>query len=170
MRNIDLIVIHCSASPDGSPVSVEVIDAWHKARGFKRTPPAQGRLRAHWLKHIGYHYVVLLDGTLAPARGHEEVGAHCQGHNLKSLGICMVGTSRYSRAQWATLSNLVRRLMRAFPEATVMGHRDLSPDADGDGVVERHEWLKTCPGFEVAEWLKRDMEPTPELLLKDARK
>ena len=32
----------------------------------------------------------------------------------------------------------------------IVGHRDLSCDADGDGIVERHEWVKQCPGFDVA--------------------
>jgi N-acetyl-anhydromuramyl-L-alanine amidase AmpD len=29
----------------------------------------------------------------------------------------------------------------------IVGHRDLSPDLDKDGVVEPHEWVKLCPCF-----------------------
>jgi N-acetyl-anhydromuramyl-L-alanine amidase AmpD len=43
-------------------------------------------------------------------------------------------------------------LERAYPMAQILGHRDLSPDIDGDGVVEEHEWLKDCPCFDVYTW------------------
>ena len=39
-----------------------------------------------------------------------------------------------------------------------MGHRDLSPDTDGDGHVEPEEWLKFCPCFD-ALWDYGDLEP-----------
>ena len=35
--------------------------------------------------------------------------------------------------------------------ARVCGHRDLSPDLDGDGKVEPWEWVKQCPCFEVSK-------------------
>jgi N-acetylmuramoyl-L-alanine amidase len=31
----------------------------------------------------------------------------------------------------------------------VVGHRDLSPDLDKDGLVEPHEWMKQCPCFDA---------------------
>ncbi len=35
----------------------------------------------------------------------------------------------------------------------VCGHRDLSPDLNGNGEIEPEEWIKACPCFEVkAEW------------------
>ena len=44
-----------------------------------------------------------------------------------------------------------------YPIREIVGHRDLSPDLDGDGVVEPEEWVKQCPCFDVAsereEWL-----------------
>ena len=50
------------------------------------------------------------------------------------------------------MAQLVRDLLARYPGAQVVGHRDLSPDKDGDGVVERHEWLKDCPCFDVPAW------------------
>jgi N-acetyl-anhydromuramyl-L-alanine amidase AmpD len=44
----------------------------------------------------------------------------------------------------------------------VVGHRDLSPDLDGDGQVEPHEWIKLCPAFEVRDWLANFMQPTED--------
>ena len=52
------------------------IDRWHKQKGWKG---------------IGYHYVILLDGTVEQGRELEAVGAHCSGHNAHSVGICYIG-------------------------------------------------------------------------------
>jgi N-acetylmuramoyl-L-alanine amidase len=45
-------------------------------------------------------------------------------------------------------------LSEKYPAATILGHRDFSPDKDGDGIIEFFEWIKYCPGFDVKEWLK----------------
>lgn len=164
IRLIDLIVIHCSATPNGRSVTVQEIDDWHAARGFARDPGAIGYNQPA-LAHIGYHYVVYAHGPVVTGRGLNEPGAHAIGHNARSIGICLVGTDSYRRAQW----NSLRILVTATIEETlslaqrlrlrISGHRDLSPDIDGDGTVEPHEWLKTCPGFKVAAWLAGGMEP-----------
>jgi hypothetical protein len=44
---------------------------------------------------------------------------------------------------------LVSALLRNFPEARAVGHRDLSPDLNGDGVISPEKWLKACPCFDV---------------------
>lgn len=157
-RAIKLIVIHCSASPNGKRVSPEEIDRWHKLRGFKRNPEFIG-YNAPGLKHIGYHYVVGVPGGVTVCRGEREIGAHVAGHNANSLGICVVGTDAYTADQWRGLRTLVQGLQLRYPGAKVVGHRDLSPDADGDGEVEPHEWLKTCPGFDVPAWVANGMAP-----------
>ena len=53
MRNINLIIVHCSATPEGRDVSVADIDRWHRERGFDG---------------IGYHYVVYLKSATALIR------------------------------------------------------------------------------------------------------
>lgn len=157
----------------------------HAARGFRRDPKLIGHNQPR-LKHIGYHYVVYINGAVTIGRGLDEVGAHVRGHNAGSIGICMFGTDAFSAAQWSGLRYLVcasvatiakRRGLSYAPRSrptpaeaidlarrmgvTICGHRDLSPDIDGDGTVEAHEWLKTCPGFDVRAWLLRGMEPAP---------
>lgn len=175
-RTISLIVLHCSATPSGKRFDVAprttpgVIDAWHQARGFKRDDAARSAF--NWrLTSIGYHYVVDLDGYIWTGRHLNEVGAHVAGKNAHSVGICLVGGAepmgRYTPAQWESLRGLVQQLQAGIDtptgrQLTVVGHRDLSPDADGDGLVEKHEWLKTCPGFDVSLWLGRGMTPQPE--------
>jgi N-acetylmuramoyl-L-alanine amidase len=56
--------------------------------------------------------------------------------------------------QQASMLNLVTQLHRQFPNARIVGHRDLSPDKDGDGMVERWEWMKECPSFDVGQWVE----------------
>lgn len=174
-RDIQLLVIHCSATASGKALSGPaevVIDGWHKARGFARGAAAVARFNLA-LGSIGYHFVIDLDGRIATGRGLAEVGAHVAGFNARSVGICMVGgaepVARYTPAQWLALRALVSRLageLRIAPQPVkpgapmgVCGHRDLSADLNGDGQVTSREWLKTCPGFDVAAWLAGGMEP-----------
>jgi N-acetylmuramoyl-L-alanine amidase len=168
-RAVSTIVIHCSASPSGQWIgpslfidSASVIDAWHRARGFHRSLGARALFNAR-LGSIGYHYVVDLDGMLWTGRHLDEVGAHVLGHNANSIGICLVGgkerEAAYTNAQWVVLAQLVEQLQAAIAGTRVVGHRDLSPDANGDGRLQSFEWLKTCPGFDVAQWLAGGMAP-----------
>lgn len=185
-RHVNLIVMHCSATPSGQWLrgargtrgfvpAVQVIDEWHRARGFQRT--LKSREQRPELQAVGYHYVVDVDGVVEQGRAVREVGAHVQGFNAASVGICLVGgaerDARYTRAQWTSAAMLVHTLceqlavpllLPLYPRqgGGVCGHRDLSPDIDGDGRLQPLEWLKTCPGFDVGAWLQRGMEPLPE--------
>lgn len=167
IRKIDLIVIHCSATPNGRPVTVEDIDGWHKARGFRRDPKLIGHQQPKLL-HIGYHYVIYTGGAVVSGRAEREPGAHVAGRNARSLGVCMVGLDKFSLEQWKTLAGCIAALRKHHPDARVCGHRDLSPDKNGNGTVEKHEWLKTCPGFDVSAWLKAGMEPLAAQILEAA--
>lgn len=179
MRQITLLVIHCSASPNGDSLfrgtpgqpgfqtPASAIDSWHAKRGFKRVPEARTRFNTD-LAAIGYHHLIYHNGAVVCGRAHEEIGAHVSGYNQKSLGVCMVGTDAFSARQWASLRDLVSMLRRQYPEARVVGHRDLSPDTNENGVVEKFEWLKTCPGFDVAAWLDGGMAPIKAQELPDA--
>lgn len=172
-RKLNAIVIHCAATPNGKDIKVAAIDAMHKARGFKRDSQAVRNFNPE-LKHIGYHYVIEVDGTIRTGRGIEEVGAHVQGNNSKSIGICLIGTDKFTKAQWDGLRTLVIGLAAEISGRDIMhvatavaaykdmgisikGHRDYSPDLNGDGQITRNEWIKICPGFNVADWLKGDM-------------
>jgi N-acetylmuramoyl-L-alanine amidase len=148
MRKVDKIVIHCSATREGQAHNAKDIDRWHKAQGWNG---------------IGYHHVVLLDGTVEKGRDESLAGSHVKGFNATSIGVVYIGglaangvTPKDTRtdAQKVALAKLIKELKAKYPGAKVMGHRDLSPDKDKDGVVEPHEWLKACPSFDVSSWLK----------------
>lgn len=149
MRKIDTIVVHCSASKDGVAQSRETLVAEHIARGFKT---------------IGYHEVIEPDGSVVVGRPPEEVGAHVEGHNANSIGICMIGTKRFSQAQWNTLKLRVVYWQTKIPNVKVCGHRDFSPDLNHNGTVEPNEWIKLCPNFDVKTWLTDLYVPKKENL------
>lgn len=195
-RATNLIVIHCSATPSGKPLrtavesAAEVINRWHRERGFKRSPEAVRGFSTS-LAHIGYHYVIDLDGRVINGRGLNEVGAHAKDYNAASIGICLVGgsekTGRYTSAQWASLAELVRGLCAdqkiplayarrilgkrgSLPQVLdgIVGHRDLSVDLNADGAITEGEWMKTCPGFSVQEWLNRGCVPADQHVIAGA--
>ncbi|OHD23479.1 MAG: hypothetical protein A2Y38_19080 [Spirochaetes bacterium GWB1_59_5] len=199
-RTIDLIVIHCAATPNGDALfrrvgkpdmqsPVQVLDEMHRARGFMRGDHWRARQNQS-LTSIGYHFVIYTGGAVATGRHIDEVGAHVRGYNAVSVGICMLGTDKFAVAQWDTLRDHLcgfarhleqhgstgsprtgppKRYKDPSPAETltifeklgvrVVGHRDLSPDANGDGEIDSHDWLKICPGFDVRKWLNGGMQP-----------
>lgn len=155
---IKFLVIHCAATPNGKPFGASDIDNWHKQRGFRRN---MGLFPHHapTRRHIGYHLVNRINGVAECGRYELETGAHCIGYNTNGIGICMIGTDAFSLLQWATLKTQVEIFKQRYPGITVLGHRDTSPDTNRNGRVDPHEWLKTCPGFDVAAWLAGGMAP-----------
>jgi N-acetylmuramoyl-L-alanine amidase len=129
MRSINKIIVHCTATPEGRPVTVNEITRWHLARGFTT---------------IGYHYVIYLDGSINAGRHESQAGAHTQGHNANSIGICYVGgmdkdnrkpKDTRTPEQKAALIALLKNLKAKYPSATIHGHRDFAN--------------KACPSFDA---------------------
>ena len=146
-RMVDLIVIHCSATKETSRLTPLALDRMHRQRGFNG---------------CGYHYYIERDGKINSMRPSEKVGAHAQGYNAHSLGICYEGgLDKNGRAadtrterQKVSLRALVKVLRQLYPTINrVVGHRDLSQDRNGDGVITPDEWTKQCPCFDVASEL-----------------
>ena len=151
MKKIDTIIIHCSATRITSDYTVEQLDAGHKARGFKR--PVQ----TEPLKHIGYQYYIRKDGTVYPGRHEDEVGAHCKGWNNRSIGICYEGcldasgkaADTRTPEQKDAINSLVNEICRRWKIVQVIGHRDISPDTNNNGVIDHFERIKECPCYDV---------------------
>lgn len=144
-KNIKRIAIHCTATREGQDISAATIKQWHTRQGWS---------------DIGYHFVIGLDGEIERGRPEHIPGSHVQGFNTGSIGVVYVGgldaqgkaKDTRTDAQKLAMAELVKALLVKYPKARVLGHRDHSPDKDGDGVIERHEWLKECPCFDVASW------------------
>ena len=148
-RTVNQIAVHCTATPEGRNVTMSEIDSWHKARGFSKQ-----KISGHY---CGYHFVVALDGTIMCGRDLREIGAHVSGYNSKSIGVCYVGgldangKAKDTRTpeQKKALRWLIGKLKRTLNISKVKGHRDYSPDTNGNGVIESFEWIKSCPCFDA---------------------
>ena len=138
MRNIDTIIIHCSATKEGADFDVSDIRRWH-VDGFG------------WAD-VGYHFVIKLDGTVQAGRPVEKIGAHAAPRNTGSIGICYIGgvdstgkaKDTRTPAQKKSLLDLVRILQKQFNIKEIIGHRDVP------GVK------KACPCFDVKQWAKEN--------------
>lgn len=130
-RKITEIIVHCSATSEGKDFTVMDIRRWHKLQGWS---------------DIGYHYVIYRNGHIEPGRDVDLIGAHCEGHNAHSIGVCYVGgvardgkTPKDTRtlAQKAALISVLTELKQMYHGAKIYGHRDF--DKKG----------KACPSFDA---------------------
>jgi N-acetylmuramoyl-L-alanine amidase len=129
----DFIAVHCSATPPTMDIGAAEIRRWHKAKG--------------WMD-IGYHFVIRRDGALEIGRDEAVHGAHVEGFNHNSVGICLIGgtdsaekpEANFTAHQMAALFHLVARLQVKYPTAVLQGHRDF-PNVKKD-----------CPSFDVKQW------------------
>lgn len=136
--DVNFIAVHCSATPPTMDVGAAEIDRWHRQRGFLK---------------IGYHFVIRRNGQVEKGRATNEVGAHIEGHNSESIGICLVGgvdasklqkpQNNFTPEQFAALDKLLRELRPTYPTAVIQGHRDFPNVA------------KACPSFDVKPWVSK---------------
>ena len=132
MRQINKIIIHCSATREGENVPVETIRKWHvNGRGWS---------------DIGYHFYIDLYGEIHKGRDIAKIGAHCKGHNRNSIGICYCGgveadgkTPKDTRldCQKEALTAVLRTLKAMYPNAVVHSHNDFAN--------------KACPSFDATK-------------------
>ncbi len=129
MRKIELIVIHCSATREDCRYSVRALIFDHSRRfGF-----------------TGYHYYITREGDIIQTRHEMLTGAHAQGYNQHSIGICYEGgldkdgnpKDTRTPEQKASLYALLQIIKEDYPDAVILGHRDLP------GVH------KDCPCFDA---------------------
>lgn len=151
MTDVRYLVVHCSATPPDMDIGAKEIDLWHRQRGFFQ---------------IGYHVIVRRDGSVEFGRKLDQPGAHEPRVNDRSLAICLVGgvarhdknrdgqispdelvaENNFTDAQFATLRDVLRAWRKDWPDAEILGHRDIAIDSRG-------RRLKDCPSFDVRAWL-----------------
>lgn len=147
MRALNEIIVHCSATRadwmQGQSIGAKVaeIKRWHTAK------PPVGR---GW-NDIGYHFLIDRDGTVAAGRPLGTIGAHVQGHNTGTIGICLLGghgssknddpRDNFTDLQLTSLRGRIKLLMEQYPTITkISGHNQYA--------------AKACPGFHVPTWWK----------------
>lgn len=109
----DYIAIHHAAFPISQEQNAALYHQWHLARDFIG---------------IGYAYVIKADGTIEKGRGHEYIGAQIANHNSHGFGICLAGNFEIDQpreAQIKSLIHLLAWLKTLYPQAKIIGHKDL---------------------------------------------
>lgn len=141
MRKIKEIIVHCTATKEGVFVSLDTVRRWHMVdRGWS---------------DIGYHYLVLLDGTIEEGRPIERSGAHAKGRNRNSIGVAYVGgldnnmnpKDTRTQDQKDSLHNLLTNLLVSYPESNLIGHNEVSKKAcPSFNVFDEYKYLKELHG------------------------
>ncbi len=143
MRNIDTIIIHCTATRSNwwegktSQQKVDEVRRWHvEDRGWS---------------DCGYHYLCDRDGTLVEGRPLERTGAHAKNHNTGSVGISLFGghggnvsdqfEDNFTEDQDLALRELIAKLKADHPITKIIGHNEVAN--------------KACPTFVVRDWLAK---------------
>ena len=116
-RRVYKVYIHCSASDNPDHDSADVMDLWHRQRGWSG---------------IGYHYFIRKDGFLEDGRDLEKIPAAQARHNRGSIAICLHGLVEdlFTDAQFNTLKALVKEINNAYNgKVTFHGHREVAAKA-----------------------------------------
>ena len=146
MRPVSNIVIHCTAGNQKQTVA-DILAYWKSAHPT-------------WAGRPGYHQLITADGLPHRLAKDEQVTYGVANHNQHSIHICYTGgidargkaVDNRTAAQKKTMQGLVHGYLAKYPTAKVVGHRDFSPDLDGDGVIEPFEFIKMCPCFDAKAW------------------
>lgn len=146
MRNIKFIAIHCSATPQTATID-SMIRYW--------------REQLHW-NNPGYHYIIKPCGEVVQLLEEDKPSNGVAGFNSVTVNICYIGGIRTDGSpvdnrtpeQKAAIVFLLEQLKERYPKAKIQGHRDFSPDKNGNGIVEPSEWIKNCPCFDAKEEYK----------------
>ena len=142
MRDIKRIFVHCTAGPQNQ--SIEAIQGYWKNN-------------LKW-KNPGYHYIIKANGEIVQLLEESKVSNGVAGYNSTSINVCYIGgVDREGRAidnrtpeQKASLITILKELKQRYPDAQIMGHRDIWGS-------DSSKWKKMCPCFDAtAEYKSLD--------------
>lgn len=155
MRKIRRIVLH-TTSGWGNQSTQSIKDYWKKNLGWKQ---------------VGYHKLISLDGTIEDLAPLSTVTNGVAGYNSDSVHICYKGglkeitkdgkyiygdtrTKEQKEAFYTAIKDVIEELKKyqEVDDIVICGHRDLSPDLNGNGKIEPREWVKTCPTFDAMDF------------------
>jgi len=143
MRNVKYIFIHCTSGP-ASQTTKAIKDYWRKDLGWKQ---------------VGYHFIINADGTVEVLAPIEAITNGVKNYNSVSVHICykggMGGKDTRTPEQKASIEKTIKEVLEELKKTQpidgikIRGHRDVSPDKNGNGKVDFFEWIKDCPCFDV---------------------
>lgn len=133
MRKIKFIFVHCTAS--NQKWGVKELLAEFKAKGWKNP---------------GYHKVVTEDGVVHQLLDISKVSNGVQGYNSTAINVAYMGgidshgkpIDNRTPDQKDALILLLHKLKQQFPDAKIMGHRDI-------WGTDCKKWKKYCPCFDA---------------------
>lgn len=125
--NIELLVVHCSDTDNAENLTGIDIHKMHLGFGWDG---------------IGYHKIIQRSGKIENGRPEYWVGAHVKGKNQISLGVCLIGRDKFTKKQLNSLENVLSKWKKKYPDAQIIGHCDTG------------NTTKSCPNFNVREWVK----------------
>lgn len=142
MRQISRIFVHCTAGWQDT-TTVESLQKEFKAKGWKNP---------------GYHWVIFPNGRIVQMLDEAKVANGVKNYNANSIHVAWVGgidedhpksIDNRTLSQKAALYDLLTKLKLKYRRAMIMGHRDISPDLNHNGVVDPWERIKECPCFDA---------------------
>tara|TARA_R110002033_G_scaffold60198_3_gene110300 strand:+ start:14502 stop:14918 length:417 start_codon:yes stop_codon:yes gene_type:complete len=134
MRNINRVVLHCTATQPSATVQ-SILNYWKNVKKWKS---------------VGYHWIIEPCGNATCLSPIQDVTNGARGFNSDSLHVSYIGgvdednnpkDTRTQEQKDKTLF-LLKGFRSQFKDIEITGHRDLK------GVN------KACPSFDVKEWLK----------------
>ena len=145
MRKIERIFVHCTASKQTA--TVDEIKREFKAKGWKNP---------------GYHYLVDAKGEIHNLLSEDQVSNGVQGYNSTSINVAYIGgidakgkgVDNRTDEQKKSLKSVLIELKKKYPGTEILGHRDISPDKNKNGIVDPWERIKECPCFDAKKEYK----------------
>lgn len=153
MRKIRRIVLHTTAGWPNQSVE-DIKEFWKN--------------NLKW-KNVGYHILIPTDGKLVHLADISKVTNGVDGYNSDSVHISYIGglkaieggkhiygdtrTKEQKEGFWSGIEYMFKEIKKyqSIDDITIVGHRDLSPDLNGNGKIEEREWVKVCPTFNAME-------------------
>ena len=140
MRDIKRIFIHCTAGSQKQTVTDLLAE-------FKRKG---------W-RNPGYHVVITPDGECNQLLDYDKVSNGVKAYNSTAINVAYVGgidnngksVDNRTAEQKKSLIDLLKVLRKRYPEAQILGHRDISSDTNHNGKVDTWERIKDCPCFDA---------------------
>ena len=143
MRTINRIFVHCTATSQS--ISIRRIQQSWRNMGWKSP---------------GFHYIIEADGRITQLLDESRCANGVKGYNANSIHVAYIGGIEHISGKWkpvdtrtdaqkASLISLLRELRRRYPDAKILGHRDISPDKNGNGKVDAWERIRECPCFDA---------------------
>ncbi|WP_300684959.1 N-acetylmuramoyl-L-alanine amidase [Chryseobacterium sp.] len=129
MRNINFLVVHCTATQPNTKIS-SIQNYWKNELKWKSP---------------GYHYIIEANGNIINLLPIEQISNGVGGWNSQIINISYVGGVDFkgnpkdtrTEAQKQSLLVLLKEMKKKFPTAKIQGHRDF-PKVN-----------KACPSFDA---------------------